>query len=363
MHAERALALSLGAFVLFVTSLLLPFVTASKFGVGCDGRLLSGVSSLWGQGRVLIALIVVVTGLIFPLVRCLCVAELARGALGLGAAPSWHARLWRVHSWLGQWAMADIQMLAVIIAFVKLTEWVEAHPNMGLLVYGVAAVLATLSSLELRRLESAPAAREAEDEELALDGDRLAEGESIPSSAKPGWSAAFALGAVLLLVPAYLLPIARFYRAGGSKADTILSGVAALWRGGLYGIALIVFVASLLFPLLKLVAIGVLLPAQRGVFLAPASTLSRLHHIVHAVGRWSMLDVFLMAFLCGIVQFGGLAKVQALPGLLAYAGAVIFTMLSTTFLHVRSPEEGAIVPMTSGLAASSELPDKSKRES
>ena len=145
----------------------------------------------------------------------------------------------------------------------------------------------------------------------------------------PVQAAAFGGAALLALFPAYLLPVMSVEIMGRVHADTILSGVRKLWHQGMWGIALIVFTASLLVPILKLSGLGLLLAGARWPGLAPAATLARLYAFVHFIGRWSMLDIFLVAFLCGIVRFDSLAQVRAQPGALAFAAAVILTMLAT----------------------------------
>ena len=146
---------------------------------------------------------------------------------------------------------------------------------------------------------------------------------------------AFGISAVALLLPAYTLPVMSLERLGHAHSDTIFSSVAKLWHSGLWGIALIIFTASLLVPALKLLGLGLLIAAARRPGLASPVLLTRLHAIVHGVGRWSMLDIFLVAFLCGIVQFDGLATIEARPGVLAFAGAVILTMLATASFDSR----------------------------
>ncbi len=143
-------------------------------------------------------------------------------------------------------------------------------------------------------------------------------------------AAALGLAATVMLVPAYWLPVMSLDQIGHPHADTIFSGVAKLWRGGMWGLAIIVFTASLLVPLLKLGGLGLLIAAARWPRLGSARALGRLHHVLHSIGRWSMLDIFLVAFLCGIVRFDGLASVEARPGALAFASVVILTLLATS---------------------------------
>jgi paraquat-inducible protein A len=141
------------------------------------------------------------------------------------------------------------------------------------------------------------------------------------------------LAAVFLLLPAYALPVLSIKQLGQAEADTILSGVVNLWRAGLWGLALVVFTASMVVPTFKLGVLAVVLAASRWPAVLPPDKLRRLHGVVALIGRWSMLDVFLVAFLCGIVRFGAVATVRAQPGAVAFGAVVILTMLATAAYH------------------------------
>jgi paraquat-inducible protein A len=142
-------------------------------------------------------------------------------------------------------------------------------------------------------------------------------------------AAALAVAAAILLFPANLLPVLSTESSGSDRSDTIFSGSVELWRQGLWAIALIVFTASILIPLLKLLGLGwLLLRARRG---APGDSrrLTRIYAAVDFIGRWSMLDVFLAAFLTGLVQFGKFSTVTPRSGIVAFAAAVVLTVLAT----------------------------------
>ncbi|MDB6092904.1 MAG: Paraquat-inducible protein [Verrucomicrobia bacterium] len=152
------------------------------------------------------------------------------------------------------------------------------------------------------------------------------------ASASTTQSAALAVAAVVMLVPAYTLPVMHLGILGQHSADTtIFSGVVQLWQQGLGGLAAIVFTASFLVPLLKLLGLAwLLLAANREKFRRRRPRLlTRIYGAVDFIGRWSMLDVFLVAFLCGAVQFGQLASVQPRPGVAAFGAVVLLTMLAT----------------------------------
>ncbi len=145
----------------------------------------------------------------------------------------------------------------------------------------------------------------------------------------PSTAAALALAAAVMLLPANLLPVLNTETSGYNRSDTIFSGVVELWRQGLWVIAIIVFTASIVIPVLKLAGLGwLLLNARRGAS-EDSRRLTRLYAALDFIGRWSMLDVFLAAFLAGLVQFGELSTVQPRGGIVAFAAAVVLTVLAT----------------------------------
>lgn len=142
-------------------------------------------------------------------------------------------------------------------------------------------------------------------------------------------AAAFASAAAIMLVPANVLPVISTATGGEARTDTIFSGAALLWQEGLEPIAAIVFVASIVIPLLKLVGLGWLLVAAGRRGNGTSRRLTRLYTALDFIGRWSMLDVFLVAFLTGVVRFGVLAQVEPRQGIVAFAAAVVLTIVAT----------------------------------
>ena len=138
------------------------------------------------------------------------------------------------------------------------------------------------------------------------------------------------LAAAVLYVPANVLPVmATASVLKGDRSHTILGGIVELWHVGSWALAVIVFVASIAVPLMKMVSLALLAwTAQRGsTWARPERT--RLYRVVEAVGHWSMLDVLVVVLLVAMVRFGALASVQPLPGLLAFGAVVVLTMLAS----------------------------------
>lgn len=135
--------------------------------------------------------------------------------------------------------------------------------------------------------------------------------------------------AVVLYIPANVMPVMTTHSVVmGSGSHTILGGIAELWQAGSWELAIIVFVASIVVPLLKMVSLGLLAwTGARGSAWKQRER-ARLYRLVEAVGHWSMLDVLVVVLLVAMVRFGPLANVQPEPGMLAFGSVVVLTMLA-----------------------------------
>ena len=142
-------------------------------------------------------------------------------------------------------------------------------------------------------------------------------------------AAALALAAAIMLVPANLLPVLTTESSGSDQSNTIFSGAVELWRQGLWAISAIVFTASIVIPVLKLAGLGWLLMSARPGASGNPRRLTRIYAAINFIGRWSMLDVFLAAFLTGLVQFGEFSTVTPRSGIVAFAAAVVLTVIAT----------------------------------
>jgi paraquat-inducible protein A len=138
---------------------------------------------------------------------------------------------------------------------------------------------------------------------------------------------ALTTAAALLYLPANLLPVLRIQSSlKGEQSNTILSGVIQFWQDGDYPVALIIFVASVVIPLVKVLAIVALCLAVRSG--RSPVTMTRLYRLTETIGRWSMVDVFVVAILVGVVQLGAVMRIEPGGGAFAFAGVVVLTMMA-----------------------------------
>ena len=154
-----------------------------------------------------------------------------------------------------------------------------------------------------------------------------------PNSLTRTW--ALLITAAILYIPANLLPIMTVNSLGQGDPSTIMAGVIQLVQHGMFPIAAVVFIASILVPTFKLVGIGLLLfSVQRH---QPLSAQQRIvmYRFIEFIGRWSMLDIFVIAILVALVNFGRLASIEANLGAAAFASVVILTMFAAVTFDPR----------------------------
>ncbi|KAA0593002.1 paraquat-inducible protein A [Azospirillum lipoferum] len=154
-----------------------------------------------------------------------------------------------------------------------------------------------------------------------------------PDSLSRTW--AFLIAAATLYVPANLLPVMQTSSLLGSSRDTIISGVVYFWTSGSPGLALLIFSVSILVPLIKLGALAYLAFSVRRPGATGPHRLGRLYRAVELAGRWSMLDVFVIALMVGMVRFRTLATIEAGPGAAAFGAVVVLSMLAAASFDPR----------------------------
>lgn len=149
-----------------------------------------------------------------------------------------------------------------------------------------------------------------------------------PDSVRRTW--AFVIAACILYLPANLLPVMITSSFPGEEQhDTIMSGIIYFWVSGSWALATVIFIASFVVPLFKLaVMILLLITVQRRIRWQLLQR-AKLYRVVEVIGRWSMLDVFVVSLVAGLVQIPGFVEVHPGPGIAAFAAVVILTMLAS----------------------------------
>lgn len=147
-----------------------------------------------------------------------------------------------------------------------------------------------------------------------------------PNSLQRTW--AFVIAAAICYVPANLFPVMTVISLGQAESDTIISGAIYLLTHGMWPLALIVFVASITVPCAKIIAlISLLISVHRRSSWRPVDR-TRLYRITEAIGRWSMVDIYVVTILVALVRLGNLATIEAGWGAVFFGSVVVLTMIA-----------------------------------
>ena len=343
-------ALTLTGVILFILTMTCPFIGLSVAGQIHTSGLLAGVGALWERQEYLLSVLVFLTIFLFPLLELLTVGYLLLVSKGLEQKTLVRATL-RLIAALKPWSMLEIFLLGVLVTAIKIAEMAEVVPGVGFfsfcaLVVVLTAIKQSISEQQLWRLfypDNHFVART--DEALyschscsALIGESvLAEQQSCPRcqcGSKDSHAASFQhtlallIAASILYVPAMLLPILNTTNFGVQQSDTIVSGAIHLLEAGSWPVALVVFVASILVPIAKLLVMFWLLWTVYHGHERDRKQRTQMYRVTEFVGRWSMVDVFVVTLLVAMVQFGLLANIEPGPATLAFAAVVVLTMLA-----------------------------------
>jgi paraquat-inducible protein A len=339
------LTLAATALTLLIPANLAPLMSVSERGAQRQNWLSTGVATLWSSGYEFLAVLVAAFTIVIPfLYLTLLVGVL--GSIRFGGPP----RLGRVFRWtehLRPWMMVEVYLVGSCVAYSRLQK--IAFVNVGLggwcLMAAAFALLLFTAKLDERRVWDALAARPFAPGKSTISciacelpvpearaGGRCPRCEAVLHDRKPfalHRTTALVIAGFVLLIPANLLPILTIEQLGSVDPNTILGGIRELIRADLWPLAAIVFVASVIVPLMKLFGLTwmLLLTHQRsGRYLVGRT---RLYRVIDLIGRWSNIDIFMLSILVALVQFGVLSQVRAGFGAVAFGAVVIVTMVAS----------------------------------
>ncbi|HDZ8877329.1 paraquat-inducible protein A [Aeromonas dhakensis] len=352
---RRPIAYGFAAIIMFVLSNAFTFMSFSAKGVGQEMTFLQCITTLVDQGYLFLGAVLSLTLIGLPLVymgSIMLVLWRVDKDLHSNALRSLGRLLCRIKPWL----MVDVFLIGVLISLVKLMGMADI--KMGLSFWAFVGytllLIKMISSLDRMWLwqrlfgPSELHGVTVDDDEASAKSAGLVGchicgalseagtdsckrcGEHLHSR-KPGglnrtWALLFT--SIILYVPANLYPIMDTVFLGDDSPSTILGGVLVLWAMGSYPIAAVIFFASVVVPLVKILALlWLCYMVQRGQGTSPLGKL-KLYRMTEFVGRWSMIDVFVVAILAGLIRLDNLMTIYPGPAAVAFAGVVLVTMVA-----------------------------------
>ncbi|MDO5055995.1 MAG: paraquat-inducible protein A [Lautropia sp.] len=370
LDRRRMIPLVLACLLMFVIANVFPIVSLEMQGTAIPLTLSGAVLTLLDGGLIPVALMVFLPTLLLPGLFLL----LLLGVLLLSSLPGIPDRVVnrtvRMMQQLYPWSMIEVFLLGVLVAIIKLSGMASVIPGPALWGWmGTTITLTVVLTFNVRQLVR---------RRMPVTADRVPDcglptgtGGHLPTThalccggalgmlachhcdtvwadARPGqpcrhcgaplrrrkrgglgvtW--ALLVTAIILYLPANLLPVMSTSTLFGESQDTILSGVVYFWASGEWALAAIIFIASFLIPLFKLGGMVLLVILTQWGSLWRLAERTRLYEVIEWVGRWSMLDVFVVAVTSSLVQMPGVAVIQSGPGIAAFGAVVVLTMLAT----------------------------------
>lgn len=374
----RTCALSLMGLFLFIPANFLPLFTFDIFGIKRHGSIVDSVMVLYQQEYFFVAVLVCFTSLVFPLLK-LGLLFFVSFNLMLCTHFSRSSGLLRWYHYIQEWGMVEIYLIGILVTVVKMYHMAAIHYNTGFFCYTalVAAVVGvsfvfdkryfwTLIGQEsfLTRNEKnggivetgncfeqqvsglisgqTVTAKEAGMvncrichylfpgdnglKDLRCPRCRSVSSMRIPNSVNR--TKALLITAVIFAFPANLLPVMEVNRLGVFEKSTIMDGIIYFFQHGSYGIGFVIFTASVLVPLFKIIGLLIIL---NSIYF---NRMTRLRHktamfrLITFIGRWSMLDIFVIALLCAVVHFGFFTSITIAPAAPFFAAVVVATMFA-----------------------------------
>src|SRR6202162_3868168 len=349
---DATLACSAAIMLLLIPPWPAPFLTASALGTTRTSFLPMSVSVVWRDGSPLLALCVFLFVLTFPLIRFGALTAVLL-TLRLGRRLAWQTHAFRICNALQVWAMLDVFLLGLMVAYFRLRSSLEVTLGAGAICFIIAGLLslgarATLAKAQVWRLISPDRRLIREPSMVCLSCELVmprAGGATIcprchavvTARKKNPYSRSIALllASGLMYLPANIYPIATIPIDLRPTSYTVLGGVIDLVRSHLLGLAALVFTASFTIPLLKMLGLAwcassAMCGSRR--FLVGKT---RVYRVVEEIGRWSMVDPLTIACFVPVLQFNALIDGHAEPAVVPFSAVVILTTLAVQLFDPR----------------------------
>jgi len=350
---KRPIGYALSALFMLLLANIFPFINMRVAGFGNEIKLINIPQVMLEENHASMATLVMLLVQLIPAFCMLAIIVLcARVRMPLA-----------LKEWLGKmlfqfktWCMVEVFLAGVLVSFVKLMAYGDIGIGGSFLPYCLFCLLQVRAFQCVDRhwlwQDIAPAPRL--DLPLTVGGTGMRQGvrsclcctailpaevTQCPRCHTNGyvrrrnslqWTLALLVTSLMLYIPANLMPIMVTEALGNKMNSTIMAGVILLWGEGSYPVAMVIFIASIMVPSLKMLAIGWLCwdANGNGKNRGNSERMHLIYEVVEFVGRWSMIDVFVIAVLSALVHIGLLMSVYPATGALLFALVVILTMFA-----------------------------------
>jgi len=350
---EHTLALVITALVLLVISNVFPILQIQAEGIEMSATLFGCVKYLFINQMEFLAVLVFLTTIGGPLIQLTGLLYILL-PVHFNRIPLFAPQTYRLVRVITSWSMLEVLMVGILVSVVKLSALATVVPSIalwtfGLLMFFIAAILSDLDT-EMLWKQISPKIQVVDPQKFNLEAQLTnchnchllctvnAEHESFcprcnaaihlrkPNSLTR--CTALVIAAAVLYIPANLLPVMVVSSMGKTEGDTIISGVIYLATTGDMPLAIILFIASICVPTIKLIILSLLLITVHFKSQWHPKDRTRLYRLTEGIGRWSMVDIFVDTLMAALIQIQGLMVIEVGTGAVAFGAVVVLTMLA-----------------------------------
>ncbi|MCB8877345.1 paraquat-inducible protein A [Acidisoma silvae] len=380
------IACGMAATLFYAFALVAPFLEISAYGRFQLARLETGPDALMSQGYLMVGMLVLAVTAIFPGVKLGIMLTTMIGLETGFVPPRVSIALFRIYHRITPWSMIDVYLLGFLVAYTRLIAIAHVHLDTSL--YALIGLMVSMAAAD-GALDHEAVWRALERQDLAADAryirrhPKVARGPTpgeqeraepavigchvchLVNHASPGdhcrrcdallhprkrdsaartW--AFLIAALCLYIPANIYPVMLITQIGTTQSFTIMGGIKELVDYGLLPLAALVFLASITIPLAKLITLAYLLVQTQRGRTTHLNGRTRAFRVIDFIGRWSMIDIFMISILVALVRFDQFAQIKAEVGAPCFAAVVVLTMFAVMTFDPRAMWDAARRPET-----------------
>jgi paraquat-inducible protein A len=357
-NPDNVIPIAITALILFGLSLPFSFISFSKQGLVQSIHLLDAAAMMLLYNQPFLSALINITIIFLPISILVFILLLHGKAISL-LPKKIQIFSTKALFQVKEWSMPEIFLVGVLVSLVKMISLAEVALGLSFWAYAgfVVCFVYTLVKLDKMAIwdkidhhsqfSQSPTGVRAVDLNIAAcpQCEILTSEHHCPRCATKvivrdphnlQKTVALIITSALLYIPANLYPIMTTVFLGSPEPATIIGGVALLWQHGSYPIALVIFVASVFVPLAKLTTLSILTWVVKKQAKHRQIPFTKIYAITEFLGKWSMVDVFVVAILVALVHLGGIVEIQPGPGALYFSAMVIVSMLAA---HTFDPRQ------------------------
>lgn len=346
---NRSLALYSTALILFFIANGFPFLSLELGGRVVENILFSSGWAMVKLGMGELGALIILTSILFPFIVIVGMLYLLIPAR-LGTVAPFMSQVYRIVNSIVPWSLVGVFMLGVLIAIVKLQDLANVVTGPSLIALALLLLVYTAARANFDPHDFWSLTEHSEISKEDLSDHKILNCHTCGflsrhngknqncircnsslhhrkhNSIEATW--ALLIAAFVLLIPANVYPVMTVIRFGQGEPSTILSGVLHLIESGMWGLAMIVFIASIVVPVLKLIILSFLLISVQKKSIWRPRDRTLLYRVTEVVGAWSMVDIFLVGLLSSLVSLDALSTIRPGIGAIFFAGVVVITMFA-----------------------------------